>query len=91
MIPEQGPPPVPEKLRMPLRIFSVVLAYLIYRLLGSRSTVGALFIAAGFIVVDWVGIDYLTLRARERSGLMTAGSLFLGLAFIGIGVFRVVS
>lgn len=89
MMPDQGPPPVPEKLRMPLRIASVVVAYVIYRVLESRSVVGAVFVAAGFIVVDWVGIDYLTLRARERSGLLTMGSLLLGLGFIAVGILQV--
>lgn len=90
MRPDPGPPPLPEKLRMPLRIGSAVLAYVIYRVLESKSFVGAIFIAVGFIIIDWVIIDYMTLRARERSGLMSMGSILLGFGLIAAGIFQIV-
>lgn len=85
------PPIVPEKLRMPLRITSVVIAYIVFRVLEGRSIAGAISVAVGLLVLDWSIIDRLTKHAPARLEMMEVASGVLATGLLGVGVYLVAS
>ncbi len=80
-----APPPVSEKLRVPLRVGAIVAAYVLYRLLAEDAVVGAALVGIGAMLVAFMLIDRWTLRRRDTSGLLQVGTTILGLALIAIG------
>ncbi|MFN2389055.1 MAG: hypothetical protein ABR575_05545 [Actinomycetota bacterium] len=79
-------PPLPERLRMPLRIGAVGFGYLVYRLLLPPVAAG-IFAGAGSVIVAWSVIDRLTLWRRDREGLLQVGASVLGIGLIALGVY----
>lgn len=75
--PEGPEPTLPERLRMPLRIGSVFVAYVIY-LLVEGPVVGRLLLAAGFIAFDWAVIEMVTTWRKDRLNMMVMGQGLLG-------------
>ena len=84
---QESPPPVDEKFRMILRIVVVAGGYLTGFLLAPDRVVARLMIWAGIVLLGWLAVDRLTKWARERSGMMIAGTTILGLGLGGIGLY----
>ena len=70
---------------MPLRIASVFVAYLIYRLVEG-PVAGRLLLAAGFIVLDWAVVDKLTTYRKEQLSMMLVGQGLLGSGLMVAGI-----
>lgn len=88
--PEGPTPPLPERVRLPLRIASVVIGYVIYRFIGD-PVVGAALIWVGFIALDWAIIEKVTTYRKDRLSMMLVGQALLGTGLIVAGalvVFR---
>ena len=88
--PEGPTPPLPERIRMPLRIASVVIGYLIYRIVGE-PVAGALLIWVGFVALDWAVIELVTTYRKDRLNMMVMGQGLLGAGLLVAGalvVFR---
>ena len=85
MRPENPKPVLPENLRMPLRIASVVVAYVLYRVIEG-PVVGRVLIAAGFVALDWAIVDKLSTWRNEQSSMMLVGQGLLGAGLIAAGV-----
>lgn len=81
------PPPLNERLRMPLRVGVVIAAYVGGRLLAPDRTVARLMLWAGFVILGWLIVDRITMWARERSGMLVAGATIMGLGLGGIGLY----
>ena len=80
-----GPtPPLPERIRLPLRIASVVIGYVIYRFVGD-PVAGALLIWIGFVALDWAIIDKLTTYRKDQLGMMLMGQGLLGAGLLIAG------
>ena len=84
---KEAPPPIPEKMRIPLRIGAAILAYVLYRVLLDEKVIPPVFIAFGALLVAGTLIDRWTLRRRETSGLLQVGTTILGLGLLGIGIY----
>ena len=84
---QEQPPPLKEKLRMPLRIAVVIGGYLLVHVIAPDRTVGRLMLWAGIVILGWLLVDRATMWARERSGMMVAGATILGLGLGGIGLY----
>lgn len=82
--PEGPTPPLPERIRMPLRIASVVIGYFIYRFVGE-PIVGALMIWVGFVALDWAIIEQATTYRKDRLGMMIVGQALLGIGLLAAG------
>ena len=82
--PEGPTPPLPERLRMPLRIGAVVIGYLIYRLVGD-PIVGAFLIWVGFVMLDWAIIEQATTYRKDRLSMMIVGQALLGIGLLVAG------
>ena len=81
----RGPtPPLPERIRMPLRVASVLIGYLIYRIVGD-PVVGAMLIWAGFVALDWAIIEQVTTFRKDRLSMMIAGQALLGIGLLAAG------
>lgn len=84
-----GPtPPLPERIRLPLRIASVVIGYVIYRLVGE-PVVGAFLIWVGFVALDWAIIEKATTYRRDRLSMMLVGQALLGAGLVAAGAIAV--
>ena len=79
------PPPIPENLNVPLKVASVVIGYIIYRVLLDDAVAGPLFVAAGFVILAYALINRWTMWQRDRSGMLQAGTTILGLGLLGLG------
>lgn len=86
--PEGPTPPLPERIRMPLRIASVAVGYLIYRLIGDPF-VGALLVWVGFVVLVWALIEKATTYRKDRLSMMLAGQAVLGIGLLAAGLLTV--
>ena len=84
---QEQPPPFKEKLRMPLRIAVVVGSYLLLHVLVPDKTIARVTLWAGIVILGWLLVDRATMWARERSGMLVAGSTILGLGLAGIGLY----
>ena len=82
--PEGPTPPLPERVRIPLRIASVVIGYAIYRFIGE-PVVGAFLIWVGFVVLDWAIIEKVTTYRKDRLSMMLAGQTLLGAGLLIAG------
>ena len=82
--PEGPTPPLPERVRLPLRIASVVIGYVIYRIVGE-PVVGAFLIWVGFIALDWAIIEKVTTYRKDRLSMMLAGQAVLGAGLMVAG------
>ena len=78
-------PTLPERLRMPLRIASVFVAYGIY-LLVPGPVVGRVLLAAGFIAFDWAVIEQLTTFRKDRLSMMIVAQGLLGSGLMIAGI-----
>jgi hypothetical protein len=87
---QEQPPPLRERMRMPLRVVVVVAAYLLGRVLAPDRVVARLMIWAGGVLLGWLVVDRATMWARERSGMMIAGATVLGLGLGGTGIYLAV-
>ena len=88
--PEGPTPPLPERIRLPLRIASVVIGYVIYRIIGE-PVVGAFLIWVGFVALDWAIIEKATTYRKDRLSMMLVGQALLGVGLLDAGalvVFR---
>ncbi|MDQ3646150.1 MAG: hypothetical protein M3345_04355 [Actinomycetota bacterium] len=79
-------PLVSEKLRMPLRIVAVGLAYVVYRV-AQPPLGGGIFAGAGTVLLTWAVIDRWTLWRRDRSGLLQVGTTVLGIGLLLLGAY----
>ena len=82
--PEGPTPPLPERIRLPLRIASVVIGYVIYRFIGE-PVVGALLIWVGFVALDWAIIEKATTYRKDRLTMMLMGQGLLGAGLLIAG------
>ena len=82
--PEGPTPPLPERIRMPLRIASVIIGYLIYRIVGE-PVVGAFLIWVGFVALDWAIIEKATTYRKDRLNMMLVGQALLGVGLLVAG------
>lgn len=82
--PEGPTPPLPERIRMPLRIASVVIGYFIYRIVGE-PVAGALLIWVGFVALDWAIIEQATTYRKDRLSMMIVGQALLGIGLLVAG------
>ena len=83
---KEGPPPIEERYRIPLRVVAIFAAYALYFFLGDVDTMGSIFVGLGTLLVGFSLVDRWTLRRTERSGLMQVGMTILGLGLLGLGV-----
>ena len=81
---QEGPPPLPERIRLPLRIASVVIGYVIYRVV-QPPLVGAALIGIGFVMVDWAIIEKVTTFRKDRMSMMLVGQALLGIGLLIAG------
>lgn len=86
--PEGPTPPLPERIRMPLRIASVAIGYLIYRIVGE-PVVGAFLIWVGFVALTWAIIEQATTYRKDRLGMMLVGQALLGIGLLIAGALMV--
>lgn len=84
MRPESPQPLLPERLRMPLRVASVLVGYVLYRVIEG-PIVGRLLMAAGFVALDWAVIDKLTTWRKEQSSMILVGQGLLGIGLMVAG------
>ena len=82
--PEGPTPPLPERIRMPLRIASVLIGYLIYRFVGD-PVVAALMLWVGFVALDWAIIERVTTYRKDRLDMMIVGQALLGVGLLVAG------
>lgn len=83
----ESPPPVDDRFRMLLRVGVVAAGYLVGWLLAPDRLVARYMLWAGIVLLGWLAIDRLTKWARERSGMIIAGTTILGLGLGGIGLY----
>jgi hypothetical protein len=83
----ESPPPVDDRFRMVLRVLVVAVAYLAGLLLAPDRVPARLLIWAGLVLIGWLLVDRATKWARERSGMMIAGTTILGVALAGLGLY----
>ena len=89
MTKREGPtPPLPERIRMPLRIASVVIGYLIYRIVGE-PVVAAFLIWVGFVALSWAIIEQTTTYRKDRLGMLLVGQALLGIGLLIAGALMV--
>ena len=88
MRPEGPTPPLLQRIRMPLRIASVFIGYVIY-LVVPGSTAARILLWAGFVVLDWSIIDVVTLSSRDRDSMMTMALGLLGTGLLVAGIILV--
>ena len=84
---EEGPPPIGDKYRIPMRVAAIFLCYGIYYFLSKERTAPAVFIGLGSLLVSLALIDRWTVWRRDRSGLMQVGQTLLGLGLLALGLF----
>ncbi len=81
------PPRIDEKYRIPARVAVVIVGYLVYLAIEPRRLVAAIFCGAGTIALGWTLVDGYTTWRHERSGMIQAGTAFLGLGLLGVGAY----
>lgn len=84
---KEAPPPIDERYRIPMRVFVIVLSYLLYFFLSDERMVAAIFLGAGAAVVGLSLVDRWTLRRSNRSGLLQVGMTILGIGLLGLGLY----
>ena len=86
--PEGPTPPLSERVRIPLRIASVFVGYLIYRIIGD-PVVAAGMIGVGFVALTWAIIEQVTTYRKDRLGMMIVGQALLGIGLLVAGALMV--
>lgn len=84
---EEGPPPIDNKYRIPMRVVAILVCYGIYFFLSKERTAPAVFIGLGSLLVSLALIDRWTVWRRDRSGLMQVGQTVLGIGLLALGLF----
>lgn len=84
---EEGPPPLEERFRIPLRMVVIVVGYLAYFFLSDRQLVPAIFVGLGLVLIGLPLVDRLTVRRGDRSGLLQVGTTLLGFGLLALGAF----
>ncbi len=84
---EEGPPPVDNKFRIPMRGIAILACYALYYVLSRERTAPAVFIGLGSLLISLALIDRWTVWRRDRSGLMQVGQTLLGLGLLVLGLF----
>lgn len=87
----EGPPPIEERYRIPLRVGVIVAAYLLYLVVSSDAPIAAIFLGLGVLLIGLALVDRWTLRRAKRSGLLQVGMTILGIGLLGIGLFRLLA
>ena len=89
----EQPPPVSERMNIPLKVVAVLISYFIYRaLLGDDDRIaGPLLVAVGFAVLAYAMVNRWTQWRRERSGLLQVGTTILGLGLMVLGAVLVLT
>ena len=83
--PEGPTPPMLERIRLPLRIASVVTGYLIY-LVVPGGLMARILLWAGFVILDWAIIDVVTKRRKDRVDTLLMGQGLLGTGLLAAGI-----
>ena len=83
--PEGPAPTLSERVRMPLRIASVFLGYLLY-LLVPGPVVARILLWVGLIGVGWAVIEQLTTYRRQRLSILIVGQACLGIGLVAAAV-----
>jgi hypothetical protein len=84
---QETPPPVDDRFRMALRVAVVAVGYVIAMLIAPDRIAARLLLWAGLVLLGWLLVDRATKWARERSGMMIAGTTVLGLGLGGLGLY----
>lgn len=84
---EEGPPPLEERFRIPLRMVVIVVGYLAYFFLSDRQLVPAIFVGLGLALIGLPLVDRWTVRRGDRSGLLQVGTTLLGFGLLALGAF----
>ena len=89
----EQPPPVSERMNIPLKVVAVVISYVLYRvLLGDDDRIaGPLLVAVGFAIFAYAMVNRWTQWRRERSGLLQVGTTVLGLCLLLLGAVLVIT
>lgn len=88
---EATPPRIDPKYALWMRLGALVLAYVVYRLVGDVRLSAGIFMGLGLLLIDYAAITYLTTRRDERSGLLQTGQVILGLGLVGLGLLQLVT
>ena len=84
---QESPPPVDQRFRMILRIVVVAAGYIVGYVIAPDRAEARVTIWLGIVLLGWLVVDRLTRWARERSGMMIAGTAILGLGLGGVGLY----
>ena len=76
-----------ENMNIPLKVVSVLIGYVIYRLLldDDGGLRGPVFVAAGFVCLAYVMVNRWTTWRRDRSELIQTGTTILGIGLLILG------
>ncbi|HEY7874081.1 MAG TPA: hypothetical protein VIG64_03055 [Actinomycetota bacterium] len=84
---QESPPPLDERARKLARIAVVAAGYLVAYLLAPDRAAARVLLWLGIVLLGWLVVDRLTKWARDRSGMMIAGTTILGLGLGGVGLY----
>lgn len=84
---KEGPPPLEERYRIPLRMAVIVASYLLYYFLSDERMIAAIFLGLGSALIGLALVDRWTVRRSERSGLLAVGTTLLGVGLLLLGAF----
>ncbi|HVF53223.1 MAG TPA: hypothetical protein VNC78_06395 [Actinomycetota bacterium] len=70
-----------------MRVAAVLVAYLVYRVVETKSFGAGLFAGFGSLILLWAAVDRLTLWPDEREGLMEVGLVILGIGLSAVGAY----
>ncbi len=84
---EEGPPPIAQRYRIPLRGGVIVASYLLYLVISQNETVPGIFLGLGSLLIGFAVVDRWTVWRRERSGLIQVGMTLLGAGLLGLGLY----
>lgn len=83
----EGPPPIDERYRVPLRVGVIFASYALYFVLSDERVVPAVFLGLGALLLGLALVDRWTLRRPSRSGLLQVGMTILGIGLLGLGFY----
>lgn len=84
---KEGPPPLEERFRIPLRMLVIVAGYLLYYFLSDEAMIPAIFLGLGSVLIGLSLVDRWTVRRSDRSGLLQVGTTLLGIGLLLLGAF----
>jgi len=93
MTQNEPPPPIEERLNVPLKVGAVAIGYVLYRVLfrDGRGIAGPLFVGGGFVIFAYAMVNRWTQWRRDRSGLLQVGTTILGLGLLGLGALLILT